>query len=289
MKKKLTKTLTIYLRDFLEYFVKIIKKWYLWLSFIPNFASNILEHYKIPFEIPSFLNIVIPFIGILVSGYLVYKEMLASFPSTIFHNPHLAISLVEGNEYNFLLSSPYDSTVAKLELMNTDKEKIRYEDDLLYLDDKLQYWLPKMMLTINVRIENDGDVPIDILNIKNIYTPTDFYPLKIYQDEVQINSTNIDFPVNLEPTRIELIQLQLVLSPDGSKVISIAQIAASISKLRKSFSMDLLVDTLNKLGNQEEYKVPMNISFRPLVDDFVSQLQHYKQEDLLRIIQNSGR
>jgi hypothetical protein len=179
--------------------------------------------------------------------------------------------------------------VAKLELMNTDKEKIRYEDDLLYLDDKLQYWLPKMMLTINVRIENDGDVPIDILNIKNIYTPTDFYPLKIYQDEVQINSTNIDFPVNLEPTRIELIQLQLVLSPDGSKVISIAQIAASISKLRKSFSMDLLVDTLNKLGNQEEYKVPMNISFRPLVDDFVSQLQHYKQEDLLRIIQNSGR
>ena len=291
MENKQIKPLTIYLKDFVVYLVHILKKWYFWLSFLPNIAGTVIEYYKIPYEIPSLLNIMIPFIGLLISGYLVYKELFDKVAKENTHNPHIVLSLVEGNEYDFLLSSPYESSIAKLELLNLElnKKESHYEDELLYIEGKLQYWLPNMILTINLRIENDGDVPFDILNLKLNYMTNDLDPLRIHQSEIQINSKNIDFPMILEPTKIELIQYHCVLSPDESAAVSLAQIAASISKLRKSCTITLLVDTLNTLGTQELYRVPIRISFRPLVDDFKSQLQHYQQEGLLRLIHNSVR
>lgn len=290
MKNKQKQTFFSNSKIVLVYLLQIVKRWYFWLGFLPNIVFSILDYYNIPFQIPQFLNIVIPLFGFLVVSFLVYKELYDRHPEDIIPNPKILFSLVEGNEYNFSISSPYESVAAKLatsQLVYGISPENHYEDDILYIKGKPQYWLPKITLKMNLKINNVGNIPFDLLRITFQYNLEDFIPLEFNLDTIDNDLGNIIFPFNVNPSQDEVIQIIATLKPEADLVVTNAQIVASLNQLKKIFKLTLKVDTLNSLGKRKEYFKPLKISFSPLVDALILQLIHFKQDELLRLIYNS--
>lgn len=278
-----------FIKSFSRFLIAVLKKWVFWIFLLPNIVDLFTSYFK-SFQIPYFLYFLIPLIGLLIACFLVYIDLLDKLPEETIPKSHIKISMVEGDEFTFSTGSPYNSLKAKLfisQLEDKKEKEFHYEDEVLFVEGKPQYWLPKLMLMINLRIENDGNIPIDILRILISYTIGNFSPLKFYLSSMLTYSKEIDFPLILKTSQIELIQIVCVLSPGDNEVVTIAQIAASINKLKKTLPIILNVDTLNNLGTRKEYITTLDISFRPLVDVFKSQLQHYHQDDLLRLIYES--
>ena len=278
-----------FIKRFSRFLLAVLKKWVFWIFLLPNIVDLFTSYFK-SFQIPYFLYFLIPLIGFLIACFLVYKDLLDKLPEETIPNTHIKISMVEGDEYSFSTGSPYDSLKAKLFIMQLEDKKekeFHYENEVLSVEGKPQYWLPDLILRLNLRIENDGNIPIDILRILITYTVGDFSPLIFGLSSILNYSKEINYPLVLKPSQIELIQVVCELAPGDREVVTIAQIAASINKLKKTLPITLKVDTLNNLGTRKEYITPLNISFCPLVDVFTSQLQHYHQEDLLNLIYRS--
>jgi hypothetical protein len=292
MKNKHNRTFLSYGKVIWEYLLKIGKRWYFWISFLPNLASLILVYFKIPYQIPPYLNILIPLFGFLVASFLVYKELLDTHSESIIPNPKIEFSLVEGNEYSFSIDSPYETITAKQiisDLKSRSEQEYHYEEDVLYIEGRPQYWLPKFELTINLKFNNVGNISFDLLLINIDYFPAHFSPLKFYLRKMANNFGEITYPVKLEPSQFVVIQIIYILKPDSDAVVTNAQITASMNQLRKTLPLTLKVDTLNSLRIRKGYTKPLNISFRPLVDEYISQLKHFNQEDLLRLIDHAEK
>lgn len=277
---------------FWKYLKTIFSKWFFWLFFLPDLIGFLNLFPKINISFPPFLFFLFPMIGLLFSGFMVHIESLNKNDSMILPKSQYKLSLIEGNEYAFSLSSPYDAPETKLliKYLELDVENdFNYENDILLIDNKPRYWLPKILFDINIRLENTGNINIDILNINLRYTIDDFSPLRFFHDSILMNSQELIFPLSLEPSQIEIIQFKTRLKPGDTDAVSLAQIMASLNKLDKTIPISFSVETLDEMGSKKVEDFVFNFSFRPLIDLFISQLQRYHQDDLLRLIDNSRK
>jgi uncharacterized integral membrane protein len=282
-----------YLKDIMDFAIQVGKKLVFWIFLLLDLVSVIVQYFYSKFRLPQIFYILFALTGFLCASFLVFKDLLEKYrtefkKSETISNPHIKITLVEGNEYSFKINSPYESGEAKLfiyELEANKEQEFHYDDEVLYVEGKPQYWLPEINLILNIKIENDGNIPFDILAILLNYNSKLFSPLQFFSNSIQINSKDISYPFHIEPASISLLQLKYNLSPAVFEVVTVAQIAATIKKLNKILPITIKVDTLNELGERKVYPTEFSISFNPLVDNFKNHCQQFHQIDLLRLME----
>jgi hypothetical protein len=130
--------------QFIAYVKKMAESTVFWLSLLVTFG-DFLTNYIIPyfnlnikFQILFNVLATLGILGLLWSGFRVYKEKQQKSFEPI---KSIKLSFIDGNEYIFQI------------------------DDRVALSSDDYPSLPSLILTLHGKVENDGDIPVNVLNI----------------------------------------------------------------------------------------------------------------------------
>jgi len=289
--KKKNKPIHPIIPDLTQFFGELIKRWFFWVTLISGIIGITVQYFYPNLRIPQYIFISLALFGFIWSAFEVYRNLALTYrklmPNVMNPYSELKISLVEGNEYSYEIGNPYETLEAQNCLMKMKLEKKEFHYDatgVLYIEDRPYYSLPPIYLTLNVRFENVGNVPIDVLANNISYSKDNFKPFNVYNNKIQIDNKDIVYPLHLDPKIIFLLNMSYSIQPEETLSTTNAVLAVAISQLAPQFSIKLKVDTLDDIGNRKIYSLDKDVSSRPLVDSFVSQWQGYNQTELLRLI-----
>jgi len=274
--------LWIFIRD-------LLKRWFFWLFLLVDIVAVIAQYINPHFQLPQPLYIIFALCVFAFSAFAVYRDLLIASRKNISSVPplpvsKLSLSFVEGNEYIYRLDNPYDKkhlTPTIFDIQRNNDIQSRWEKDIFFVDDVIYYCLPRAYVVLNLRIENTGDIPIDIIALNARSSGEIPAAMLIYLEESHIGSKLLSFPIHLDKNNIVAINLDFKITTDILKTE--AQFFADFRLIKKSFALAINLDTINDLAKKQEYKITNEIAWRPLVDLYVNQLRKYLQKEYLRL------
>jgi hypothetical protein len=285
------------LLEVIEFGKLVAKKWIFWLFLILDIVTLIIQFIYPQLQIPQFIYIVLALIGFFVACFSVYSELLGNYlkiaenKNIVFTpKPHLELSLIEGNEFSFEIVPPYQTLAGDLHIhrLKEDKNKSNWhfdEQGIFYVDDEIYYLIPDSHLSLNARIENDGNIPLDILLID--YRAGEHLrvePFMFYPDKIIMGDKPIKYPICIEPSAILFLQISFRITIPSE--LSEAQFAAGFRKFSQQFNTFISLDTMDGSGARDYYNLEKKLVTRPLIDLYIAQWQNYHQHDLLRLAGN---
>ncbi len=264
------------------YLTLLSKKWVLWLFIVFDLIGLIVGIIFPQLTIPLPVYWGLALIGLLWASFQVYRELVAQIPDHLQApqlKPELALELVEGNEYTYLLlelesSSRYrEQRVKSLAEPESDDTK-----------DK-ESALPDALIVLHVRISNTGPVEVDVLSVHATYEEYKAPWNIMLPKPVDADGQVIVFPVRLELGGIMLCDLRSKAMP--TSYYNDAQFAARLSEiLLKSpnpLKTTITVEAMDPAGSISSFELVREVATRPLKDLYVTLWQEENRSNLLRL------
>lgn len=227
------------------------------------------------------------FIGFVWSAFQVYRDLSLAHQKALAQNAtkktpgaELSISLINGNEYAFSISDPYEGKNLHITKIQKNKKVKSHFDErgIFHIDGKVYYLMGKGSLEINFQIQNSGDMPLDILSI---YTEDNLNlnHLRIIHEGVFLHGNRLQLPLHLKNG--ELVNLHIRYEISINKGSSNSFFAADFRALPRSISHEISFDIKGADEKKQTYISKVKIPSKPLVDLYVNQWREYDQEEYL--------
>ena len=273
--------------EFRNFIAAILRKWeFLFLLFL-DIVALIIGFIRPEFSLPEIYYLGFLFAGFIASAFHVYRDQLVAHQNTVskltekIPKPGLSIVFVRGNEYKYSISDPYSGQNPYITKMQKTKGVKCHFDGrgVFYINNEVYYAMSKASLEINVRVENSGDLPLDVLAIRS-ENDLDLRYLRIFDETMFLNGSKLRYPFHLKSGEFVILQSKSMIS--ASKGSNDALFAADLRSLPRSVLHEISVDTVDASGKKKTY-VSRNIEVptRPLVDLYVKQWRDYDQEEYL--------
>ena len=153
---------------FIDYLKKIFRIWVLWLFILVDVIGVIINSVYININIPPFVFLILASFGFIYAGFKIFIETLKKIPSEELPNPpNINIEWAEGDAYSYQFQ---EKSYLNSEADKNEEKKV----DLVICNNK---GLPRSQIIFNYRIENIGQVSVDIVAINvdiNIREPFHF-------------------------------------------------------------------------------------------------------------------
>ena len=216
---------------FWSYIKALSRNWVLWLSIGIDLIARIIQVFPFFQIIPQiYFQITyttIAFIGLVWAGFITYLNLLARIPDESKPlNPEISLLFKEGNEYSFGFQ---DNSIY---IPNKEDRKIAHNEFNTNPNEVLKdSTLPKSELTLQLRIENTGLVPIRILKFGgSVEEHRSKLPLHfMVPDAKNYDDSNLSYPMALPPNNS--FHFKVVVSIHPSPLLSDAQVAARFNLL----------------------------------------------------------
>ena len=264
------------------YLTLLFKKWVLWLFVVFSLIGLIADIVFPKLSLPLLLYGGLGLIGLLWASFQVYRELVAQMPEhlqALQLKPELALELVEGNEYTYLLLDLESSSRYRVQRLMS-----RLEPESDDSKDK-EYALPDALIVLHVRISNTGSIGVDVLSVDATYEEYK-KPWNIMLPEpVDADGQAIVFPVRLDPGGIMLCDLRSNAKPKS--YYNDAQFAARLSGVQQEspnpLKTTITVEAMDPAGSISSFELVCEVATRPLKDLYITLWQEKNRSDLLRL------
>ncbi len=273
--------------EFRNFIAAILRKWEFLLLLFLDIAALIVGFIRPEFSLPEIYYLGFLFAGFIASAFHVYRDQLVTHQNIVSKltektpKSELSIVFVRGNEYKYSVSDPYSGQNPYITKMQKTKGVKSHFDGrgVFYINNEVYYVMSKGNLEINVRMENSGDLPLDVLAIRS-ENDLDLRYLQILVDDVFQNGSKLRFPFHLKSGEFVILQSKSKISL--SKGSNDALFAADLRSLPRSILHALSFDTVDVNGKKKTYvSRSIEVPTRPLVDLYVKQWREYDQEEYL--------
>jgi hypothetical protein len=269
-----------------EYLATILKSWILWLFIVCDFIGLIVSSIYSKFNIPQPVFLLIALIAFIFAGYKAYYDILKSIPEK--YKPgisKLLISLIEGNSYNF-------SFVKQGIKEKSEKKKTREKsvNDYKYIPTK-DGDLPVVNIDINLRIQNNGDIPLNIISINSDFAFDVRDPYRFMVPHVLTNSGNsVHYPILIAPNDVITFKIDYDIWP--KEHFTEAQIAIKIFNNNKEDvlkDLEISVEVSNQSNEINKFANKFIISMKPLYDLLYSYWKIRGKKEILSLLNISNK
>jgi len=227
------------------------------------------------------------FVGFVWSAFLVYRDLALAYQKLLVSTSvkdipksELSIAFVHGQEYTYSISDPYDGSSYQITRMQNAKGMKCHFDErgVFFVNDKVYYAMAKGSLEINIRLQNSGDLPLDVLSI-DLDDNLDLNHLRFFHEGVFHHGSGLQCPFHLESE--ELVVLQIKYKISASKGSSDALFAADFRALPHSILYKISVETLDANRERRSYISELKTQSKPLMDLYAKQWREYDQLEYL--------
>lgn len=249
-----------------SYIKQLLRKWIIWLS-LAFFVIGVLFEFALSIEeIPSYIFLILAFMGFLWASFQVYKNLLkkkiTKKERELLFKPELSIILLEGNEYTYSLSE----TAILREKTGND------------------YLTPDGSIELHLRIMNKGTIDLDIISIQPDYKDFEipwsfnsfgslkekgkelFFPLHLDVKEVLLGDMTCQFMVHSTLNDAQFATRLVEIDKESKRILSRVDVEARDTK-----------------GKIHTFSHSFKVFIRPLMDLYIKRWQEKNQEGLLRL------
>lgn len=264
-----------------KYFKLFFSQWYSKVFAALNIVSAFLLFITPSITFILIIVILISFLGIIASSYIVYRDLfftipeeqrLAFLPPNI-GKPEIEISQIGGNEYSFGF---YDNT------RNLDEAYKKKYTLLSSIDYKSV--LPDMAAHFYFVFTNTGYIPVKILSIKahiDVREPLHF----LVPDILNSNLEPIRYPIKLE-NRNDEIRIILYESIIPNWLLTEAQIAkligdylADVKERKITIAIEYIDGDNNSFNLEKEFSFTLELLFKLFIENW----EALDEKDLLEL------
>lgn len=237
--------------------------------------------------LPPIFYLGLAFAGFAWSAFRAYRDLSLAYRNILSPKPvekvlrsELSLSFLTGNEYAYSISDPYIGQNLQItKMQKTRGVKCRFDGrGVFYINDTVFYRMSKASLAINIRVENTGDLPLDVLDV-HLENNLDLNYLKLSKDEVCLYGKRLGLPFHLKSGEFVLLQLKYEIS--GSKDANNDLFAADFQALPHSIVHQISFETKDAHGKEQTYVSKVDTLTRPLIDLYVKQWREYDQQEYL--------
>ena len=272
--------------EFRNFIASILRKWEFLLLLFLDIAALIIGFINPGFSLPEIYYLGFVFAGFIASAFQVYRDQLTAHQNTVLKltektpKSELSIAFMGGNEYKYSISDPYDGQNPYITKMQKTKGVKCHFDGrgVFYIKDEVYYVMSKASLEINIRIENSGDLPVDVLTVRS-ENSLDLRHLQIINEGVFLNGNKLRLPLHLRSGEFVLLQSRSRIS--FSKGSNSALFAADFRSLPKSILHEISFNTTDVNEKRQTHASKIETPTRYLIDLYVKQWREYDQEDYL--------
>ena len=273
--------------EFRNFFVSLVKRRVFLFSLFLGMAALLILLLLSEFSLPQFYAFGIVFIGFAWAAYQAYKELSLKYQemldTTAAENnmkPSCSISFVNGKEYAYSISDPYDGQnnfITKTQ--KSKKVKSRFDErGVFFINDKVYYVMGKGCLEINIQIHNSGDLPFDVLSIETDNNLR-LNHLRLHLAGIFHYGKEVRLPVHLESGEVIILQARYGISINrGSNE---ALFAADFRALPRFITHKVSVEALAPDKISQTYSAELKTPSQPLADLYNKQWREYEQEEYL--------
>jgi len=239
------------------------------------------------FALPPIYSVGFAFAGFVWSAFRAYRDLSLAYRNILSPKPvekisrsELSVSFLVGNEYAYSIADPYAEHYLHISKMQKTKGvKCRFDGrGIFYINDEVYYPMPKASLVINLRVENSGDLPLEVLSI-HLENHLDLNYLHLSNGEVFLNGSRLRLPLSLKSGEFVLLQSKYKIA--GSKDSNNGLFAADFRALPRSILHEIVCETRDPDGNRQTYVSKIETLSKPLIDLYVKQWREYDQEEYL--------
>jgi len=274
------------LPEFGNFIVTLFKNRIFLLFLALEIVLLLVEFFTPEFSLPQIYYFGFILIGIIWASFQIYRDLssayqnASSIPAEKITKSELSLSFVNGNEYTYSISDPYvGQNLYITRMQKTRGVKCRFDErGVLFINDEVFYVMGKGNLDINIRIENSGDLPLDILNVY-LENNLDLRHLLIFNDDIFLNGNRLRFPFHLKHGEFAVLQLEskIRLNKGSNNPL----FAADLRSLPKSILHKVTFDTIDVDKKKQTYVSTIETLTGSLVDLYVKQWREYEQEEYL--------
>ena len=239
------------------------------------------------FSLPMVYYFGFAFVGFAWSAFRAYRDLSLAYRNLLIPKPvekiarsELSISFLAGNEYAYSISDPYAGQNLHItKMQKTRGVKCRFDGrGVFYINEEVFYRMSKASLTINIRMENSGDLPLEVVAIR-LENNLDLNYLKFSRDEVCLYGKKLHLPFPLQSGEFVLLQAKYEIS--ASKDSTNDLFAADFRALPRSILHEISLDTKDAHGKQQTTVSKIETPSKPLIDLYVKQWREYDQKESL--------
>jgi len=272
---------------FRNFLVAVLKNRIFLLFLVLTILAFSLQWINPRFALPPISYLGFTFAGFAWSAFRAYKDLSAAYHNLLTPKPvekiarsELSISSLSGNAYAYTIADPYagqNHYITKMQ--KTRGVKCRFDErGVFYINDQVYYRMSKASLTINIRIENSGDLPLEVLAIR-LENNLDLNYLKFLKDEVCLYGKKLGLPYPLQNGEFVLLQAKYEIA--ASKDSTNELFAADFRALPRAIMHELSFDTSDAHGKRETTISKIETVSKPLIDLYVKQWREYDQKEYL--------
>lgn len=211
---------------------------------------------------------------------LAYRDLLIPKPVEKIARAELSITFLSGNPYAYAIADPYAGQNHHFtKLLETRGTHCRFDGrGRFYINDKVFYRMSKASLVLNIRIENTGDLPLEVLAL-HLENNLDLNYLKLSKSEVTLHGKKLSLPLALQCGEFVLLQAKYEIT--ASKDSNNELFAADFQALPRSIVHELSFDTQAEPGTRQTTLAKIETLSKPLLDLYVKQWREYDQAEYL--------
>jgi len=239
------------------------------------------------FALPQVFYFALAFIGFGWSAFRAYRDLSLAYRNILFPKSvekiaraELSVSFLAGREYDYSISDPYvGHNLDITKLQKTRGNKCRFDGrGVFYINDQVYYAMSKAHLVIHIRMENSGDLPLDVLAV-HLENNLDLNYLKLTRDEIALHGKKLGLPFHLNSGEFVLLQAKYEIS--AGKDASNDLFAADFQALPRSIVHEISFETSDVHGNKQTSVSKIETLTRPLINLYVKQWREYDQKEYL--------
>lgn len=246
-----------------------------------------LQWLPTPLTLPPSFYLGLAFIGFGWAAFQAYKDLSQAYRKLLIPKPvekiahaELSIAWVTGNEYAYSIADPYAGQNHHFtKLLQTRGVNCRFDGrGRFYINDKVFYRMSKARLVLNLRLENSGDLPLEVLSL-HVENNLDLNYLKLTKSEVTQHGKKLSLPLPLQCGEFVLLQAayEIAASKDSNNEL----FAADFQALPRSIVHELSFDTQAMPGTRQTTLAKFETLSKPLLDLYVKQWREYDQAEYL--------
>lgn len=211
---------------------------------------------------------------------LAYRKLLIPQPVEKVARAELSISWVTGNEYAYAIADPYAGQNHHFtKLLQTRGANCHFDGrGRFYINGKVFYRMSKASLVLNIRIENSGDLPLEVIAL-HLENNLDLNYLKLSKNEITLHGKKLSLPLPLQCGEFVLLQAKYEIT--ASKDSNNELFAADFQALPRAILHELSFDTQTASGTRQTTLAKLETLSKPLLDLYVKQWREYDQAEYL--------
>jgi len=270
-----------------NFIVAILRNRIFLLFLVLDLLALSLQRMNPRFALPLVFYFGLAFAGFVWSAFRAYRDLSLAYRNILIPKPvekisrsELSVAFLTGNEYAYTIADPYAGQNRHItKMQKTRGVKCRFDGrGVFYINDEVYYCMSKASLIINIRIENSGDLPLEVVALR-LENNLDLNYLKFTRDEVSLHGKKLCLPCPLQSGEFVLLQATYEIS--ASKDSNNDLFAADFQALPRSILHEIAFDTRDAHGLEQTTISKIETPSKPLIDLYVKQWREYNQGEYL--------